>query len=110
MALLDMSAKEQGDTTVLSLTGELDISSAGRVEKEISRAEERRPGALILDLSALEFMDSTGLRIVVSADARARERGGRFAVVRGPDAVQRIFRITRLDERLEILDSAESGA
>jgi anti-sigma B factor antagonist len=107
MALLDMSAKEQGDVTVLSLTGELDISSAGRVEKEISRAEERQPGALILDLSALEFMDSTGLRIVVSADARARERGGRFAVVRGPDAVQRIFRITRLDERLEILDSVE---
>src|SRR4051795_11872462 len=107
MALLDMSAKEEGDLTVLSLTGELDISSAGRVEKEIARAEERQPGALILDLSALEFMDSTGLRIVVSADARARERGGRFAVVRGPDAVQRIFRITRLDERLEILDSAE---
>lgn len=107
MALLDMTAREQGDVTILSLTGELDISSAARVEKELSRAEERLPAALVLDLSALEFMDSTGLRIVVSADARARERGGRFAVVRGPDAVQRIFRITRLDERLEIVDSAD---
>jgi anti-anti-sigma factor len=107
MALLDMSAREQGDTMVLALTGELDISSAGRVEKELTRAEERQPGAIVLDLSALEFMDSTGLRIVVSADARARERGARFAVVRGPDAVQRIFRITRLDERLEMVDSAD---
>jgi anti-sigma B factor antagonist len=107
MALLDMTAREQGPTTVVTLAGELDISSASRVERELSRAEERRPGALVLDLSALEFMDSTGLRIVVGADARARERGSRFAIVRGPDAVQRIFRITRLDERLEMLDSAE---
>lgn len=110
VALLDLNAREHGSVTVLTLTGELDISSAGRVEKELTRAEERRPGALVLDLSQLDFMDSTGLRIVVSADARARERGSRFAVVRGPDAVQRIFRITRLDERLEMVDSVEQVA
>jgi anti-anti-sigma factor len=50
-------------------------------------------------------MDSTGLRIVVSADARARENGRRLVVVRGPEAVQRIFRMTRLDERLEMVDA-----
>jgi anti-sigma B factor antagonist len=110
MTLLDLSARENGATTVLAMAGELDISSAVRVEQEISKAEERKPAALVLDLSGLEFMDSTGLRIVVSADARARERGTRFAVVRGPDAVQRIFRITRLDERLEMLDSADQAS
>ena len=59
---------------------------------------------MVLDLRGLAFIDSTGLRLIVSADARAREQGRRLAVVRGPEAVQRIFRVTRLDERLDMVD------
>jgi anti-sigma B factor antagonist len=111
MALLEVTAHERGDATVIALAGELDISSAGRVEQELARAEARQPSVVVLDLSGLAFMDSTGLRIVVGADARARERGGRLTVVRGPEPVHRVFRITRLDERLTMADSAdEAGA
>jgi anti-sigma B factor antagonist len=105
MAMLDLEIHDSPDMVVLALRGELDISSAPRVEKELARLEAPGPPTLVFDLSHLEFMDSTGLRIVVSGDARARQRGGRFAVVRGPEAVQRIFRITRLDERLDMVDS-----
>ena len=49
-------------------------------------------------------MDSTGLRAVVTADARARAQGRRLVIVRGPEAVHRIFSVTRLDERLHIID------
>jgi anti-anti-sigma factor len=49
-------------------------------------------------------MDSTGLRTIVTADARAREEGRRLAIVRGPDAVHRVFSVTRLDERLDMID------
>lgn len=104
MPSLQLQAQDRGESAIISLTGELDISSAVRVERELSRVEGRAPALLVLDLSGLDFMDSTGLRIVVSADARARERGARFVVVRGPDAVQRVFRITRLEERLEMVD------
>ena len=103
--MLDLEVNERDDMVVVSLTGELDISSAPRVEKELARVEAGHPETVVFDLSKLEFMDSTGLRIVVSGDARARHRGGRFAVVRGPEAVQRIFRITRLDERLDMVDT-----
>jgi anti-anti-sigma factor len=65
---------------------------------------------LVLDLSDLTFLDSTGLRTVVTADERARESGRRLVVVRGPDAVQRVFAITRLEERLEMVDDASSLA
>jgi anti-anti-sigma factor len=106
MSDLETSAREQGAAVILALTGELDISSAERVEAELERIEAGGPAPLVLDLSGLQFMDSTGLRIVVGAETRARRRGGRFVVVRGPEAVQRIFRITRLDERLEMVDAA----
>jgi anti-anti-sigma factor len=72
--------------------------------------EAEGPAVLVLDLSDLTFLDSTGLRTVVTADERARENGRRLVVVRGPDAVQRVFAITRLEERLEMVDDASSLA
>ncbi len=104
MALLEFTTETEGPTVRLALEGELDIASAGQVEHELARIEQDAPAAIVLDLRKLAFMDSTGLRIVVSADARAREHGRRLVVVRGPEAVQRIFRMTRLDERLEMTD------
>ncbi|HEY4281196.1 MAG TPA: STAS domain-containing protein [Conexibacter sp.] len=104
MTLLELTTETDGPTVRLALEGELDIASAGQVERELERIERDPPETLVLDLRGLAFMDSTGLRIVVSADARAREQSRRLAVVRGPEAVQRIFRMTRLDERLDMVD------
>lgn len=101
--MLDLEVTTTPEMVVVALVGELDISSAPRVEKELGIVEAAAPATIVLDLSQLEFMDSTGLRIVVSGDARARQRGGRFVVVRGPEPVQRIFRITRLDDRLDLV-------
>jgi anti-anti-sigma factor len=59
-------------------------------------------------MRGLEFMDSSGLRLVVLADMRARETGRRFALVRGPETVHRVFEITRMSERLDfVADPAE---
>ena len=68
----------------------------------------RRPPTVVLDLSKLTFLDSTGLRCIVTADERARDAGRRVVIVRGPDPVQRVFSITRLDERLEIVEDASA--
>jgi anti-sigma B factor antagonist len=104
MPLLEVDTHEENGAVRLALSGELDISTAPRVEEELERVEPERPAVLVLDLRGLAFMDSTGLRLVVSADARAREQGRRLAIVRGPEAVQRIFRVTRLEERLDMVD------
>jgi anti-anti-sigma factor len=72
--------------------------------------EKDGPSVLVLDLSQLSFLDSTGLRAVVTADERARSNGRRLVVVRGPDPVQRVFAITRLEERLEMVDDGQSVA
>lgn len=103
MTLLDLTTAADGGTVTLALEGELDIASAPPVERELERIERDAPATIVLDLRALSFMDSTGLRIIVSADARAREQDRRLVVIQGPEPVQRIFRMTRLDERLEIV-------
>ena len=104
MANFSLEAQEQNGVMLLVLRGELDIGSAGKVEEELHRIEADKPALVVLDLRKLEFMDSSGLRVIMAADARARDEGRRVAVVQGPDPVKRVFEITRLDQRLEIVD------
>ncbi len=109
METLRYTAEEKDGTAVLSLSGELVFETARKVERELRNLEERKPGALAIDLRGLSMIDSTGLALVVSADSRARGEGRRLIVVEGPDSVQRVFRMTRLDDRLEIVPSLESA-
>ncbi len=108
--MLEVDTRGEGESVRVSLRGELDLSTVERLESELRRAEEARPELVVLDLRALTFLDSTGLRTIVTADQRAREAERRFMIVRGPDTVQRVFAITRLDERLEIVDDVTESA
>jgi anti-sigma B factor antagonist len=112
VTILEVETEERDALVRIALRGELDLSTVGKVEDHLEAAESRRPDLIVLDLAALRFLDSTGLRLVVTADQRAREEGRRLVIVRGPESVDRVFSITRLGERLEIVDdiSALGGA
>ncbi|MGH2681758.1 MAG: STAS domain-containing protein [Actinomycetota bacterium] len=108
MSGLEIEVRQEGGATLLALQGELDISSTERVEQELRRVEERSPPTLVIDLRPLRFIDSTGLRLVLGADLRARREGRRLVIVRGPDTVHRVFRIALLDRRLQFVDDPSS--
>ena len=108
MEILEIETEARDGLVRIALRGELDLSSVSKVEDELKRVEANAPGVLVLDLSRLSFLDSTGLRCLVTADQRARDDGRRLVLVRGPDQVQRVFAITRLEERLEMVDDASS--
>ena len=109
MEILDVTTEDRDGLVHMALVGELDLSSVAKVQEELRRIEADAPATLVLDLSKLSFLDSTGLRCIVTADERARAEGRRIVIVRGPDAVQRVFAITRLEERLEIVDDAPAA-
>jgi anti-sigma B factor antagonist len=106
--ILDVTTEDRDGLVHVALVGELDLSTVAKVQEELRRIEANAPATLVVDLSKLTFLDSTGLRCIVTADERAREEGRRIVIVRGPDAVQRVFAITRLDDRLEMVDDAAS--
>jgi anti-sigma B factor antagonist len=60
---------------------------------------------VVLDLEGLQFVDSTGLRMILSAHERARERGQEFAITPGSPQVRRLLTITRVGEHLRVIDS-----
>jgi anti-anti-sigma factor len=106
--ILDVHSENRDKRVHVVLRGELDLSTVVKVQEELRRVEASAPPLVVLDLSALTFLDSTGLRCLITADERAREQGRRLVIVRGPDPVQRVFSITRLEEHLEIVDDASA--
>jgi anti-anti-sigma factor len=60
---------------------------------------------LVFDLDGLEFLDSTGLQVLLATHRRAGEHGQQFAITRGSPQVQRLLDITRVAERLTIVEA-----
>ena len=108
MSPLEITTEEGEDQTRVALAGELDIATAPQLEEGLEKVEANSPGVLLLDLRKVEFIDSTGLRAVIAADERARSAGRRLVIIRGTPAVERVFSVTQLDQRLEIVDEPES--
>ena len=102
---------ERDDRVVLTPRGELDMASAPELEQAVMPRLEQ--GAwIVLDLRALDFIDSSGLRIVVGAHRLAEERGGRFTCVRGEQGstVHRIVEIAGIDGVIEMVDDPSHPA
>jgi anti-sigma B factor antagonist len=93
----------QRSQVVLPITGDLDAAGATAVQKRLLGLTLRPGDLLLLDLSALDFMDSTGIRLILQAREHALRHGARFAVVRGPEAVMRILELVGLDAQLELV-------
>ena len=104
---LKVDVRHEADRAVLCLQGELDLASAPLLEKQIDSIQLGTTPTVVLDLQKLQFIDSTGLRAILSAQARLRERGGELAVTPGSSQVQRLLAITRADEHLRIVSSPD---
>jgi anti-anti-sigma factor len=110
MPAFECQATREDDHARLSLYGEFDIAAVAHFEAALEELERDRPDRILVDLRGVTFLDSTGLRALLVADTRAREAGRRLILLQGPDAVRRVFEITGLEERLELVDDEASLA
>jgi anti-sigma B factor antagonist len=110
VTILEVETRKGEGLAHVVLRGELDLSTVDKVEKALAVLHEGDDEVLVLDLSGLSFLDSTGLRLMVTADQRAQKEGRRLVIVKGPDTVQRVFSITKLDETLEMVDDVSQVA
>jgi anti-sigma B factor antagonist len=105
---LSIDVSREGDRAVLRLDGELDLASVPQFEDAVENVStDDAPATIVLDLRGLEFIDSTGLRAILTQEERSAERGQTFALVRGTEQVQRLMQMTRVDEHLRIIASPE---
>lgn len=89
---------------VIALSGEIDLAAVDGVEAAIAPTVASEAEILVLDLRRVDFLDSSGLRVVLRIDREQREAGRRLAVVRGGRRVARVLELTGAERQLEMVD------
>lgn len=102
--------QELGGNTVLKIDGTLSVGDATRaLQERFEKVSNERTGALILDLSGLEHLDSTAIGVFVGGLKRFEAQGRRFYLVNPRERVASVFRITNLDSVFRMFPSVDAA-
>lgn len=99
--------RREADRAILTLVGELDMASSELLEQALAAEDLVDEAMLVLDLQQLQFIDSTGLRVILTTLERCRERGQEFAITPGSQQVQRLLSVTGVAEHLPTIATAD---
>lgn len=109
MRLFDLSITERPGGALVALSGEIDMSTVEELDGRLRTVLDAGPERVVLDLTAVTFLDSSGLRLVLRLDERLRKAGASLVVVPGGRRVSRVFELTGADEQLEIAATADGA-
>jgi anti-sigma B factor antagonist len=102
---LRVSSRSQGDHIVLALVGEIDLYTAPRLQSELTSAlSDGKPAQIVVDMSGVEFCDSTGMNVLLAAHRVAAGRGGQLALAAPRPSVRKILEVTGLQSVFTIHD------
>jgi anti-anti-sigma factor len=101
---LRIVTRQHGATTTIALQGEWDLAQRRSTREAVHLALRPRPECLVFDLGELEFIDSSGLNVLVDAHRRCVGTDTRLVIIPGPRAVQRVFELCGLNEILTFAD------
>jgi anti-sigma B factor antagonist len=106
---LAVEARTNRRTALVALRGELDLLTVSKVAEVLDGLEPQAAGVrhIVLDLRGLTFMDVTGLRELLRQNEFARSNRHNLAVVRGTDAIQRVLKLTGVEEMLVLVDDPD---
>lgn len=108
-AIMEFSRREEGNLTVISLSGRLDLGTGGKLKEEVKKILEAGKTTVHLNLSEVEFVNSSGLGALVSIMKEIRIYRGRLTLSNLEDYVQEIFDITQLSHIFEIFTTEEEA-
>jgi anti-sigma B factor antagonist len=106
---LKISTEHQNDYAVVAPAGEIDLHTAPRLQTELNRLVRMGCLRVAVDLSGVEFCDSTGVNVLLAAFRRVRDKGGDFSLIRPQNAVRKVLRITGLDSVFPVHETVESA-
>jgi anti-anti-sigma factor len=100
----DVEVVRDHRVSTVRVRGEIDLAAAERLERALQSVQDEPAEVTVLDLREVTFIDSTGLRTITSADARARKNGHELRIVRGSEQVQKLLHVTGMDKILPLVD------
>jgi anti-sigma B factor antagonist len=104
-----VSQKSVGSYSLVEVRGEIDVFSAPGLKDALTALIDSGAPAVIIDLSQVAFLDSTGLGALVAARSEATDKGGRLPIVCDLERILKLFRITGLESHFEIHPSVDAA-
>jgi anti-sigma B factor antagonist len=99
---LKVTCRQQGEYVVMSVQGEIDLYTVPRLQRELARVLAAR---LVVDLSGVDFCDSTGVNVLLAAHRQAKEAGGDLELAAPRPAVRKILQVTGLEAVFTVTDN-----
>ena len=94
---------------VLQLEGEIDLHVSPEVAESLRTMVANKPKVLVVDLTKVTYLDSSGLAVLIEGMQNVQEYGGKFALTNVQESVQHIFEIARLDQVFQIFPDVDSA-
>mgnify|MGYP001447734244 CR=1 FL=1 len=104
-----VTSRESGDRTVIEVKGEIDVYTAPVLREDITNLVDTEHTNIVVDLTQVSFMDSTGLGVLVGALKKVRTLGGDLALVISEEKILKVFRITALTQVFSIHATLEDA-
>ena len=102
---VDVRASElNSDVTIVLLSGRLDMETADADSPALEQALQQSPAGVVVDMGAVGFISSSGLRMLIAAHQSAQEAGKPLALVRAQPSVYKIFKVSALDAMFRFFD------
>ena len=106
---LSLETRQQSDRTIIEVGGEIDVYTAPKLRDKITELVADGTYQIVIDMEAVEFLDSTGLGVLVGGLKKVRAHDGSLELICTQDRLLKIFRITGLAKVFVIHDSADGA-
>ncbi|HEU5479784.1 MAG TPA: STAS domain-containing protein [Candidatus Tumulicola sp.] len=106
---IDLKSEDHGETLVFRLRGSLDLATSPTLRAALGEAAEKGTKSIVVDLTQLEFLDSTGLGALIGAHRRAAERGGSVRLIVNDGPIARLLNITGLIRVLAVYHTLDGA-
>src|SRR5437667_12476306 len=94
---VDVASRHEGDWTVVTVKGEIDLYSSPRLREAVLAAVSRKRPSVVVDLSGVSYMDSSGIATLVEALQLTRKSSGRLVIAGLTARVREVFELARLE-------------
>jgi anti-sigma B factor antagonist len=104
-----VETRQAGAWTVVDVRGEIDLYTAPRLKEQLSDLIDAGRSQIVINLEGVEFLDSTGLGVLIGALRRCREEDGVLALAAPRETVQKVLRVTGLDKVFPVGDTVDEA-
>jgi anti-sigma B factor antagonist len=106
---LGLEVTDRGSWAVLAVAGEVDVATVPRLREQLHSLVAQGRHHIVVDLEGVDFLDSTGLGVLVGALKRVRTNGGELALVCTQSRIRKVFEVTGLTKVFSLYDSVDEA-